>query len=106
MVNLPPVRSATWADTYSAPSVKARRLPQSDIFQLTSGPSTIWAAAGARPPVVVAPTANRDAAATVRIVFRIVSSSRSFVMKAKRLPRRAATVESGDFAARAVRARH
>ena len=75
MVNLPPVRSATWADTYSAPSVKARRLPQSDIFQLTSGPSTIWAAAGATLPVRLAPAATRVAAATVRIVFRIVSSS-------------------------------
>ena len=77
MVNLPPVRSATWEETYSTPSVKARRLPQSDIFQLTSGPSTICAVAGATPPARLAPAAASDAATTVRIVFRIFGSSRS-----------------------------
>ena len=106
MVNLPPVRSATWAETYSAPSVKARRLPQSDIFQLTSGPSTIWAAAGAMPPVVLAPTATRDAAATLRIVFRIVGSSRSFVLEARRIPSGAAEPKAGGAVARAARTRH
>ena len=57
---------------YSKPSVNARRLPQSDNFQLTSGPSTIWAAAGVTPAVRFAPAATRDAAAMARIVLRMI----------------------------------
>ena len=41
---MPPVRSLRFFDTYSMPSVKERRLPQTENFQCTSGPSTIRAA--------------------------------------------------------------
>src|SRR5690606_27437394 len=59
MVNLPPVRSLSWAATYSMPAVKARLVPHVERFHETFGPSMTacaWAgiAVAAKAPATVA----------------------------------------------------